>query len=52
MGVEFYTCDNCGTTFPDCGNTYHVKLVGQNGVVMNALKKMVMRENIVNCIQI
>lgn len=43
MGVEFYTCDNCGTTFPDCGgNTYHVKLVGQNGVVMNALKKMVM----------
>lgn len=19
MGVEFYTCDNCGTTFPDCG---------------------------------
>lgn len=19
MGVEFYTCDNCGTTFSDCG---------------------------------
>ena len=19
MGVEFYTCDNCGSTFPDCG---------------------------------
>lgn len=19
MGVEFYTCDNCGETFADCG---------------------------------
>lgn len=23
MGVDFYSCDNCGETFPDCGTYIH-----------------------------
>lgn len=22
MGVDFYACDNCGDTFPDCGDYF------------------------------
>lgn len=52
MGVEFYTCENCRETFLIMENMYHAKPVVQNGAVMNALKKMVMCENIANYIQI
>lgn len=23
MGVDFYACNNCGETFPDCGSYFH-----------------------------
>ena len=51
MGVEFYV-KIAEKHFLIMENMYHAKPVVQNGAVMNALKKMVMCENIANYIQI
>lgn len=29
MGVDFFTCDNCGETFNDCGDYAHCETCGQ-----------------------
>ena len=52
MGVEFYTCENRGTTFPDCGEYVSCETCGTKWCCDNAPKKMVMCENIANYIQI
>ena len=38
MGVEFYTCDNCGTTFPDCGEYVSCECAEEDGYVREHCK--------------